>query len=625
MLNKIRQLSSHPIILLIFGMLILVFVLFFGMPSMGGIGQDGAVFSQWSAQVNEVELTVNEGLFYARRRSSRRGNELTTLQTRLKEMNQEALIDQAAREMQWESTEDDHLKYIISADNLDAAFFSTDQRQAKDIWPAFKQSLGADVDLNQMNPNVLMQKYLAYARKIRGFKSSQLKSFMNNYSTSSQEYLDLKGRELRIKGYLDFLRSQIKSNSDAARDDFDAQEEAWRFSYVQVGEGNVALDQKASTKKAIDKVVGKQADRIKSYYNKNIENYSKSSLSFTNVTARYANAGQEKTVKEKIEQARARIIKGEDAVVVAKSLSKNGITISAFVQNNKTRKNTDAKLFDTLLKMEDGKCSEINKRETPKFIQLQGLSNASSGTYSFARLQSKKPGEEKSVKDVERAIAQILIHQDERQNAAKKVAQKILKDMQSGKALVAVVEDYNKTLAGPVDAEGKASNKAKVLNVSETGFVKIDALLSGSIEGLGRSNTAAETLLKQLNQLSNSKAVVSEVLELNQNSVVLSMSEHQVSNDADFENAEANLTLEQIKNTQRQFFGGVWLGYSMVGPMTSDIFSQFPREVITILSSEFSSFFGRDESFLDQLLASDRYQAMVRENPVVDRYFKKVN
>jgi hypothetical protein len=299
MLNKIRQLSSHPIILLIFGMLILVFVLFFGMPSMGGIGQDGAVFSQWSAQVNEVELTVNEGLFYARRRSSRRGNEITTLQTRLKEMNQEALIDQAAREMQWESTEDDHLKYIISPDNLDVAFFSPDQRQAKDIWPAFKQSLGEGVDFNQMNPSTLMHKYLAYARKIRGFKSTQLKSFMNNYSTSSQEYLELKGRELRIKGYLDFLKSQVKSNSDAVRDDFDAQEEAWRFSYVQVGEGNVALDQKTSTKDAIDKALTKQADRIKAYYNKNIENYSKSALNFTNITARYANANQDKTVKEK--------------------------------------------------------------------------------------------------------------------------------------------------------------------------------------------------------------------------------------------------------------------------------------------------------------------------------------
>ena len=225
----------------------------------------------------------------------------------------------------------------------------------------------------------------------------------------------------------------------------------------------------------------------------------------------------------------------------------------------------------------------------------------------------------------EREISQILIHQDEREVAAKKVAQQLLKDMQSGKALAAVVETYNKTLAGPADAEGKSTSKAKALSVAETGFVKIDALLSGSIEGLGRSNTASEALLKQLNQLSNSKATVNEVLEINKNSVVLFMSEHQVSNDADFENAEANLTLEQIKNTQRQFFGATWLGYSMVGPMTSDIFSQFPREMITILSSEFSSYYGRDESFLDQLLASDRYQAMIRNNPAVDRYFKKVN
>ena len=141
MLNKIRQLSNHPVILLIFGMLILVFVFFFGMPSMGGVGQDGNIISQWSAKINEVELSVNEARFYAVRRSNRRTDERTTLKNRLDEMTKEALIDQSAHEMQWESTEDDHLKYVASPQNLDASFFTKSQTQAKDILPAFKQSL----------------------------------------------------------------------------------------------------------------------------------------------------------------------------------------------------------------------------------------------------------------------------------------------------------------------------------------------------------------------------------------------------------------------------------------------------------------------------------------------------
>ena len=647
MLNKIRQLSNHPIILLIFGMLILVFVFFFGMPSMGGMGQDGNILSQWSAQINETELSVNEARFYAIRRSSRRNDERTTLKTRIDEMTKEALIDQSAREMQWESTEDDHLKYVASAQNLDSIFFTKDQTQAKDILPAFKQSLGENVDFNEWTTAQLMQSYLTYARKIKGFNGSRLQDFMNNYSMSSQEYLNLKGRELRVRGYLKFLQSQLKSNSDQLRDTFDEKEEAWRFSYVQLGEENVVLDQKPSAKEAIDKLVKDQSDRVKNYYDRNIEKYSKSTVEFTNVTVRYANANQEKEVKKKIEEARARVMKGEDALKVAKSLSTDKITISAFVQSNKSRKNTDRKLFATLLTLKDGDCSEINKRETPSFIQLQGLAASASGTYSFARLKSKKMGEEKSIKDVERQIAQVLIHQDERKKAAQKLAQDMLKAVQAGKVLATEVENYNKTLtvsvpkpANPAttpntdpNANGNQANPqvpaqetktlAKVLNLAETGLVKVDNLLNGSIDGLGRSQEASETLLKQLGTLNNTQKAVGQVLEVNQKWTVLVMAEHQESNDVDFEAAEAQLMLDQNKDGLRQFFGGTWLGYELFGPMSNDIFFQFPREIFTIITGEFSSFFSADESFLDQLLASDRYQAMVVKNPSVERYFNQ--
>ena len=66
-------------------------------------------------------------------------------------------------------------------------------------------------------------------------------------------------------------------------------------------------------------------------------------------------------VKAKVEEAHSRITKGEDASEVAKSLSGEGIFVSALVQANKTRKNTSKELFDQALAMEVNQLSEVKQ------------------------------------------------------------------------------------------------------------------------------------------------------------------------------------------------------------------------------------------------------------------------
>ncbi|MBM4292789.1 MAG: hypothetical protein FJ138_16385, partial [Deltaproteobacteria bacterium] len=83
MLNSIRNLSKHPIILTMMGMLIFVFVLFFGLPGQGEMEQAQSVFTQWGARVNGEELDVSEALLYGRRRARSNKDEVAVLKARM--------------------------------------------------------------------------------------------------------------------------------------------------------------------------------------------------------------------------------------------------------------------------------------------------------------------------------------------------------------------------------------------------------------------------------------------------------------------------------------------------------------------------------------------------------------
>ena len=74
MLKKIRNLSSNPVILVLFGMLIFVFIFFFGMPSQGSLADGAQVFNEWSVRVQDEEIKVREGNLYAIRRDRNSSN-----------------------------------------------------------------------------------------------------------------------------------------------------------------------------------------------------------------------------------------------------------------------------------------------------------------------------------------------------------------------------------------------------------------------------------------------------------------------------------------------------------------------------------------------------------------------
>ena len=506
MLNRIRDFSTSPVILIMFGMLILVFVLFFGMPSLGGLGQDASLFSQPSAQVGDSQISLREALLYARRRSNRNTDEIKVLQQRYEELKDEALLDMSAKLMGWESNADEDRRFIASADNLDLVYFGEESRRREDIYKAFVAQLPEGVTVENMSAEELVEDFLAFSKKGRGFVGKNFKSAMSSWGISADQYIEAKGREMRLRSYLDLLQSQVKVSRALLDDQLAMTDTSWTFTYALIGADQVNPSAQKFEETVVQSFIKEKEGELKTYYNQHIEDYSKSKLKFTRVTARYNGQEQMKVVKEKIDQARARIEKGEDPSEVAKSLSADGIFVSALVQGDKTRKNTSKALFDQAIDMDPKQLSEVKLTESPRNPFINNGAAKKSGSYAFIRLENKEPGEEKSLEEVKVEIAKILLARDARKAAAKGVAESLLAKVKGGADLSAEITAYN---AGLNVAEG-----AKNIELKESGAITLESLLNNNIEGISRSPVAAERLLAEINSIDQNQRLA-PVLEMN--------------------------------------------------------------------------------------------------------------
>jgi hypothetical protein len=606
MLNRIRDFSSSPVILIMFGMLILVFVLFFGMPSLGGLGQDASLFSRPSAQIGDSNISLKEALLYARRRNTRRSDERVTLKIRYEELKDEALLDMSAKLMGWESKADENRRFIASSDNLDLIFFGEENRRREDLFKAYVGQLPKGVKVENMSAEELLSSFLAFAKKGRGFIGENFSNAMSSWGVNSDEYISSKGRELRLRGYLDFLQDQVKVSNAQLDDDLNLKNTKWVFNYVQIGTDHVNPSTEQFGDEAVKTFLKDNATEIEKYYNQHVEDYSKSKLKFTRVTARYSNAEQMQKVKEKIDQARDRIIKGEESSEVAKSLTSDGIFVSALAQANKTRKNTSKALFDQALSMELNQLSEVKLTES-KNPQVKA------GSYAFIRLEEKVEGEEKTLESVQSEIAKILLAQGAQKSMAKKQAEAILAKVKSSGDLNAEIIAYNATL--------NTASGVKSIELKETGAITLDGLLADNIEGLGRNAIAAFNLLNEINAIDMTNRVAT-VANIDDQWVALVLKEKITEDEANRSSARQKQYLSSLKQAKKEFFGDRWLRYALVGPLSYDVLTQFPSEILSTLTSDIGiSYFGGKEGSVDQILKSSAYQDQIVESADVKAFF----
>ena len=629
MLKNIRNLSSNPVILVLFGMLIFVFVFFFGMPSQGSLADGSQIFNEWSVRVQDQEVKVREGSLYAIRRERNSNGDLSALKNRLNEMTNEVLVDSLAQSMSWVDASDEELHYITDAQNMDMAYFSRDPREQKDLYQRFLKTLPEGTSVETLEFQALLKSYLDFVAQGRGFKSAEFKDIIAGWSSNPVQYLKGKSREMRIRSYLDYLKSTLKVNQSGIQEQLHQEKDKWRLSYVLLSKDHVQRPSNKETDVTLDQYAKEKEKQIESYYKKHIEDYSKTQLKFTQVSARYSGSEVQKKVKAAIEQASQRIAKGEEPQKVATELSKDGVVVSALVQSNKTRKNTSESLFNQALKMEAGKLSKVDHREFPSFSIPGQPPRPASGTYSFIRLEDKVAGEEKSLEDVKKEIAQILIWDEKQTQGAEAKARELITRLQKGEKLDAVVEGWNQAVPKSEAKEGEVAKPLlSLLMVSESADVTLPALLGGNIEGVGRDAKAADLLLNEIFKLSDKAPVVSQPLKLKDDWVVLTLKSFTAASEAELEEHQARLQLEQSQSRQALFFGNSWLSYILFGPASFDVIFSLPSEIRAQMPSELTQVLiaamsGKQSSdgFLNALINTKEYQALVQRNPAVDRFF----
>jgi hypothetical protein len=593
-----------------FGMLILVFIFFFGMPSQGGLSQASSVFSQTGAHIDNEEVTLREALLYARRRMNRTSNELQILKQRFEELEDEVLLDVSARLMGWQSTFEEDRKYIASLKNLDLIFFGEDGRRVDDIFQAFIAQLPDGVTVENMSSEELVSRYVAFAQKGRGFVVQNFKDAVSSWGVSTDEYIAAKGREMRVRSYLNFLQSQVKVSQAQVDAQLERENTRWVFEYALVGAKNVPADQVQVDEAKVTAFLTENETRAKSYYQAHIEDYSKSKVKFTRVTARYSNAEQQSVIEAKVKEAHERVTKGEDPSEVAKSLSGDGIFVSAFVQGDKTRKNTSEELFTQALAMAPGQISEVRHSPTGSMIQIGGVPAQQTGSYSFIRLEEKEEGEEKTFDSVKQDIARLVMAEDRRKESAKGAAEGLLAKARAGEALTAAIDAYNGTVSG---VEG-----VDLIALAESGEVTLDGLLGQNIEGVGRAASAAQALLSEIARLDDSHKVPSVVFEVNGQWAAMVLKQRSGLSPLEEANARKRQTLVAQNAAVGEYFGGRWVSFVMFGPFSFDILRQFPQQVYTALSAELSAALsGSSDGLVDRLLKTNQYRQLVEENPAV--------
>ena len=581
-----------------FGMLILVFVLFFGMPSMG-VSAGGTVYHVPNKVFN-AEVKLNEARAYVNRFRFDREDGFNQMRVRFKQIQDVTMLDEVAKDnMGWESTDEQAEQYMTQATNWDHYLFGKADVELKDLNQAFLKSLeDSKQDLDSMSGREAAQKYLEFSRKARGFSAQNMKDVLESWGLDMEEYLNMKGRELRVRSYLDFLQSQVKTSRVIAEDELRLSELKWSFDYALIGNDHAAAPAPASDADA-EAYAKTHEGQIDTYYKTNILDYSKSKLAFTRVSVRYKSEAEAAKARKKLEDAYAQVKAGGDPSEVGEKLSKTGVKLSVYPQGNKTRKNTASELFEMGLKMELNQLSEIQDPSA----KFKGAVKPTSGTYYFIRLDKKELGEEKTLADVKTEIAKILISQEKRLESAKAIANTLRAKVVAGEKLSAVIDAHN--------AQRGEGSTLKAITLTESGDVTIDGLVSNRLGNVGNHPIAASQLLNEIINI-NDKTPAPTIMKIGDQWAVFALkqrSEPEVDKNIDRALADAQ------REARSEFFGRAWSSFVLTGDQSPILIQLVPFQILARLSGELA----QGEGFIDEIIET-KYRKYVEEAPEVTRF-----
>ena len=120
------------------------------------------------------------------------------------------------------------------------------------------------------------------------------------------------------------------------------------------------------------------------------------------------------------------------------------------------------------------------------------------------------------------------------------------------------------------------------------------------------------------------KSKVPSILQIDKQWVALVLKEKKSINEVNKSVELEKQYLSSLTAAKKSFFGDRWLRYALIGPLSFDVLTQFPMEVLSALTSEVGlNYFGGQDGSLDQILKSSAYQSQIVESSDVKVFFSK--
>ncbi len=509
MLTKLREQSQSFLIYILFGILIVVFIFFFGPQAEGW--QPGQVTrnpTEWAARVGELEAPRQEVTLWMLRQErfgllddQQLSDDGIRREAATQVLEQLALEDRA-RKAGMRASDNEVTAYITSKDNPDLPLFSDrgGNFEYKSFQTGVTQGLGATIPV----------------------------------------YRRAKERELVVNTYVDFLASQLRVPEPAVKEAWARAKLTWNLEYVQVNPEDYADQGAEPTLEEGSAWAAAHAKEVSEYYEANKKKYDHGKeLRVSRLLKKVpADGGDEAKAKVRAEldalRAKAQE-EGTDFAALVQESSEGAFKDQGGDMGWQVEGNADYAFFASL---EAGQVSEI--KDSPFGLW-------------FVKVTEVKPAVKKSLEEAKAEIGQALAREGKKQDAAKKVAEEILAQLKAGKSFAEAAPPLPAPApAEPAAGEGTSEEPPPPEpRVKATGAFSADRPDWNTIPGIGES----PALAARLDALTAKAPLVGEVLEIDGSFFVVRLTERVEPDEAKFAEERGVYETRLRRQLGGDFFG----------------------------------------------------------------------
>lgn len=569
MLTELREKSQSFLIYVLFGVLIFVFIFFFGPQSEGCQSGGSGVKARrgWAATVSgagdSLELTQEEVELQLRRQAAVSRLSLSDLQAGelaqmrhdvLMQMVDQARIAQKAKSMGLAVGEDELNKFIISKKNRDFGLF------------AVKVGAGNTLDDYRFD-------FETYKATIR-----------QGFGTSAEQYRAIIGQELLVSRYLDFLTEQIQVSDAEVKTAYDRKETQWNLEFVvfdtkQIS-GEIApatAEEGAAYAKANAEAVAKNyEDNKKLYVHDKEVKIRRISLKVPQDATEAEKAEIKKKAEEVLAKAKA---EGANFEALASEYSEDYFKSFGGDMSWKGVENSPEADYKVYAALEKGQISELQD---------------SNNSFWFVKADDIRPAINRPLDEVKVEIGTALATKNKRQAKAKAEAQALLAKAKTANSSLSALaggekpaEEGGLKMPSPGEEapsdEGSAEEApaAPSFKVQETGLFSDERPSWDIIPRLGK----VPALAAKLDSLTTEAPLGGEVYQADDRFYVVRLKERKAPDAEAFESQQADLKLRLRRQRQAQIMGQ-WQVYLFGPSRLREIYQQRGLGILdTVLTS----------------------------------------